>query len=148
MTKEKKKIRVINNFEINDKDGYVLISINPKIYSLEVVYSAAYSLLEKAYIIIGGEPNEEILIEMRPKKGGMDLEKLGREFNNELINYAVYMMQSERNKIEKEMLMKRALQTNIQSSTKQENISDIIGKPPVDDPENIAKPWKEDESQC
>lgn len=140
---KKESVNVVNNFEINKKDGYVLVSVNPKIYSLEVVYSAAYALLEKAYIIIGGDPNEEILVEIRPKENNMDLEKIGREFNNELINYAVYIMQSERNKAEKEMLMRRALQTNMQSLPKREDISEIIGNPPVEDPKNIAKPWGE-----
>ena len=143
MTKED-EANVVNNFEINKKDGYVLVSVNPRIYSLEVVYSAAYTLLERAYVIIGGEPKEEILVEIRPKKNDTDLETIGREFNNELINYAVYMMQSERSKAEKEMLMSRALQTNMQSLPKKEDISEIIGNPPVNDPKNIAKSWSED----
>ncbi len=133
---------LVNNFEIHKKDNYVLVSVNPKLYSLEVVYSAAYSMIDRVYVILGGDPEQEILAELRPKKG-KNLEEIGREFNNELINYAVYIMQSERNKKEKETLIKRALLTNVQTpEVSSENVDDIIGKPPVEDPENIAKPWK------
>ena len=41
MQAEKSKIEV-------HKDGYVAISINPKIYSLDVIYSAAYVFLDKS----------------------------------------------------------------------------------------------------
>ena len=134
---------VVDNLEMHKKGNYVLVSVNPKIYSLEVVYAAAYFLIDRVYVIIGGDPERELIVELRPKKG-KNLEELGREFNNELINYSVYMMQSKRNQVEKEMLMKRALLTNIKPPklSSDEDIKDVIGKPPVEDPEDIAKPWK------
>lgn len=134
---------VINNMEIHKKNNYVLISVNPRIYPLEVVYFASYSLMDRAFIILGGDPEKEILVEIRPKKE-KELEILGMEFNNELINYAVYVIQSQRNKNEKEMLMRRALQTSMESREEYRECEDLIGNPPIDDPENIAKPWKED----
>lgn len=135
---------LINNLKIDKKNNYVLISVNPRIYPLEVVYFASYSLMDRAFIILGGDPEKEILVEIKPKKE-KELETLGREFNNELINYAVYVIQSQRNRQEKEMIMKRALQTSMESKEVcSECEEDLIGNPPVDDPENIAKPWKED----
>jgi His-Xaa-Ser system protein HxsD len=134
---------IVNNLEINKKDNYVMVSVNPQFYNLEVVYSAAYSLMDRAYIIIGGNPQMETLVELRPKEK-YDLETLGREFNNELINYAVYIMQTMRNKKEKELIMKKALETNsFVCKPALENPEDLIGKPPVEDPEGIAKPWTE-----
>ena len=58
----------ISNMEINKEEGYALISINPKIYPLDVVYSAVYILLDKAYIVIDGDPEEEIIVEIRSKE--------------------------------------------------------------------------------
>jgi len=127
--------QIIDNMELNRKENYVIISVNPKIYSLPIVYSAAYVFLDKAYVILDGDPKEEILVKLRPKKG-QDLETLGREFNNELLNYAFYAVQSERTKSIRNAIVQRALLTHAQSE--ESNQPEFI-----EDPENIAKPWKE-----
>ena len=98
-----------SNMEIH-KD-LILLSINPKIYPLDVVYSAAYALLDKAYIILDGDPEEEIIVEIRPK-AKIPLKKLGDGFNQELINYAVYKKQSEKNALIRQTIIQRALLTN------------------------------------
>ena len=135
---------MVSNMELC-KD-YVLLSINPKIYPLDVVYSAAYALLDKAYIVLDGDPEEEIIAEIRLKgknvgKDGKDavecLKEIGNEFNNELINYAVYKKQSEKNALIRQTIIQRALLTsgfNDESGDDQTNI---------DDPEDIMVPWEE-----
>lgn len=122
--------------EINKKEGYVLISINPKIYPLDVVYSAAYVLLDKAYVVIDGDPEEEIIVEIRAKEKKGDIEEIGHELNNELINYAVYKTQSEKNQPIRQAIIQRALLTNNFEATT--DTTDYI-----DDPEGIAVPWEE-----
>jgi His-Xaa-Ser system protein HxsD len=102
----------INNLEIYKKDGYLIVSINPKIYPLEVIYSATYVFLDRAYLLIDGNPEEEIFVQMKPKDKKEDLEKLGNEFNNELVNYAVYVVQSIRNQPLRKAIIERALLTN------------------------------------
>ena len=103
----------INNLEIDKKGGYLIVSINPKIYPLEVIYSAAYVFLDRAYLIIDGNPEEEIFIQMKPKNKKENLEKLGNEFNNELVNYSVYVVQAVRNQPLRKAIIERALLTNI-----------------------------------
>lgn len=110
----------------------LLLSINPKIYPLDVVYSAAYSLLDKAYVVLDGDPEEEIIAEVR-SKGGVDLRALGDEFNNELLNYAVYKKQSEKNALIRQAIIQRALLTN----------GFDVGGEGADDPEDILVPWEE-----
>lgn len=83
-------VKVINNIEINRKENYVKVSVNPKIYPLNIVYSAAYVFLDKAFVNIEGNPEEEIIVTLIPKQPKTNLEALGRNFNNELINYAVF----------------------------------------------------------
>ena len=90
-----KNSEIISNMEVHR--DHLLLSINPKIYPLDVVYSAAYTLLDQAYIVLDGDPEDEIIAEIRPKRN-MELKKLGNDFNNELINYAVYKKQSEKNR--------------------------------------------------
>ena len=53
------------------------MKINPNLYSLEVIYSAAYAFLNKAYILLDGNPEKEILVKLK-SKSNEDPEKLGR----------------------------------------------------------------------
>ena len=106
------KLSALGNIEFNKEENYVLFSINPKIYPLEVIRAAAYILLDKAYILLDGNPEEKILVEIRPKSTISDPKALAMEFNNELLNYAVYQAQSEKNKGIRELLLQRVLFTN------------------------------------
>jgi len=131
---------MVNNVEINEKDKICLVYINPQIYSLDVIYSAAYVFIDKAYIIIDGNPKKEIKVIIKPKEN-YDLNQLGMEFNNELLNYAVYKKQSDKNRGIRETIMQRALITNDPSiidknlfNEETENLEDI---------EKIAIPWEE-----
>lgn len=121
----------ISNIEVY-KD-HILVTVNPKVYPLDVLYSAAYVLLDKAYVVIDGDPDKKVIVEIRPKEK-YDLIKLGNEFNNELINYAVYKVQSEKNRAIREAFIQRALLTNV-ATQKEEDY--------IDDPEGIAVPWEE-----
>ncbi|RLI93381.1 MAG: hypothetical protein DRO89_00005 [Candidatus Altiarchaeales archaeon] len=122
----------IDNIEINKDENYLIVSVNPKIYNLDIVYYAAYVLMDRAYAILGGDPEREILVELRPKDN-TDLETLGREFNNELLNYAVYMKQSAKNQRLREAILQRVLMTNLAPVEGEE----------AKDPEGIARPWRE-----
>ena len=135
------------NLEINKKEGCVLISVNPKIYPVDVVLSSAYIFTDSCYVLVDGDPNEEIIVELRPKDKKESIEKIGRNFNNELINYANYAVQAIKNERLREAILNRVLLTN-----SVENVEDIIpddylekeAKPwKFDDPEKIATPWDE-----
>ena len=60
-----------------------MIKINPKLYPFDIVNSAAYMLLDKAYFVIDGDENE-ITVEITSKKG----ENVEKEFQNELVKQA------------------------------------------------------------
>ena len=132
---------VVDNMDIYENENYIIISVNPKIYSLEIVYSAAYVLMDRAYIILGGDPETKILIELRPKENEKtDLETLGREFNNELLNYAVYMSRAKKTKKLREAIIQRVLMTNVGVPGEE---SQSPGDSYINDPEGILKPWDE-----
>jgi len=129
----------MENYEIDSKNGIVIVSINPKIYSLDIVYSAAYIFTEKCYVLLDGDPLQEIIAELRPKSKDEDLKKIGMEFNNELINYANYDSQSRKNVRLREILLQRAMLTNLAPS---KDANQPIPMQNAEYLEKEAKPWK------
>ena len=122
----------VDNIEVNKSKGNVIISVNPKVYGLDTIFSAAYIFIDNAYVIVDGDPNEEIIVQLRAKDKKTDLEKLGREFNNELINYSFYGIQTARSMPIRAAIIQRAFKTQI-SEPEAEEVIDL---------EEIAKPWK------
>jgi len=123
------------------KDSVELV-INPKVYSLDVVYSAAYVFLDKAYVLLDGDPKKKIIVKLKPKKE-TDLEKLGLEFMNELVNYADYSKRAEKTKSLREFILKRALLTNdIIENPKEEFDAIAKGLEKEDGLEGISLPWE------
>ena len=94
--------------EINTEENTALCSLNPRIYPLDVVLSAAYGFLDRAYILIDGEPAEEIIIELRAREADK-AEALLREFLNEVVRYAVYADQAAKNKDVRAAIHQKAL---------------------------------------
>ncbi|NYZ78836.1 hypothetical protein H0N99_01680 [Candidatus Micrarchaeota archaeon] len=130
---------------IQHRKERVLMSINPKIYPLEVIHAAAYSMIDRAYVILDGDPAEEIIVELIPKdkKCKKDIEL---EFSNELLNYAVYYNQARMNKEARDSIIKRVFSTHDQTSEiSEEPAAEDVEKPEVletvEDPLGIAKPW-------
>ena len=118
------------NFEI--KEDSVIISVNPKLYPIDVIFSAAYIFTDKNYIVLDGNPEEEVLVEIRPKEKMEGMEKIANEFNNELINYGAYSVQMARNAHLRAHIMQRVLQTSgVQSMQSASHLS------------SDSKPWKE-----
>jgi len=119
----------MENFEI--KDGSIFFSVNPKIYPMDVIFSAAYVFTDKNYIILDGNPEEEIVVEIKPKEKVEDMGKIAMEFNNELVNYGAYAVQAARNAHLRHIIMQKVLQmpATIHAHSKFVNLSD-------------AKPWK------
>lgn len=133
---------------IQIKDNSAIVRVNPSLYPLEVVYSASYVFLDCAYILLDGNPDEEILVTLKPK-GEKNPEELANEFFNELINYADYNRRANQTKKLREMILQRALITNDPSVISyDEDSEDILDESEEDedylnDPEGIAIPWEE-----
>jgi len=89
----------------------VILKINPELYPLDVIYSAAYIFLNRAYVFLDGNPEKEILVSLE-SKSNEDIEKLKGEFLNEMINYADYKERSKNTKNIRETILLRALFTN------------------------------------
>jgi len=155
----------MKNIELVPKEGKAIISVNPKTYALEVVYSAAYVFLDKAYFFLDGDPESDIKVVMKAKNEKIkkkELEKLARDFGNELINYSVYIAQAARNQGVREAIIQRALATNIGSEefcsecaedTELKESAEQIKMPEEDeslylkDPDGISDPWTEEKAK-
>lgn len=132
------------------------ITINAKVYPLEVIESAAYVFIDKAYIILDGDPQNDVIVTIIPKKGH-EKENLELEFHNELINYANYKNFADKNRELRIAILQRALVTNNPSlvgvKDKDEELDEETKKllkeledeedDFLDDPEGIAIPWEE-----
>ena len=145
---EKDNVVILNNIRINKAENSVLVTVNPKIYPLEIVYSAAYVFIDRAYVLIDGDPEKEILVDLKLKETG-NVEELGREFNNELINYAVYAVQSARTQGVRDALVHKVFETNTCEETALKKADECTSKAEnavenesyEDDSLGIAKPW-------
>ncbi len=122
--------------QITLNNDSAIFRINPKIYSIEVVQKAAYILMDKATIILNGDPEKEIVADIKNCSDCVAIGDIVKMFNEELLNYAVYKQQSENNKEIREILLQRVLLSNTRE--------DFSGpKRPENDPEGIFKPWEE-----
>jgi len=91
------------------KDGEIELRINSKVYSLEQVYSTAYVYLDKYYFLFDGDKDQEIILKIKPKTEGADLQKFAQDFLNELISISNYFNQFEKNKDIINAVLQRAL---------------------------------------
>ena len=103
----------MKNIEIDGDEA--LVRLNPDMFPLSVIYSAAYTLLDRAYFSFDGDPEEEVEVSIKSKKGE-EVRKIALKFNNELVNYSVYENESERNKEVRQAIIERALATNLKVS--------------------------------
>ncbi len=142
--------KAINNMQIDEKNNSVLITINSKIYPLEIVYSAAYVFIDRAYVIIDGDPEDKLIVELKLKEKG-NLDELGREFNNELVSYAVYVIQSARTQGVRDALVEKVFSTNTEKSAPETEDDEFEGMDYEEDPLGITKPWgseKQGDDEC
>jgi len=143
----------MTNLKINKKEKTATLSINPKIFPLEVIYSAAYVLMDKLYIVLDGDPKNKIEVFLKTKNPKDDIEKIVMKFNNELINYSVYAIQAARTSEIRKIIVERALMTNtIDEDDEEEDHIETEDDENneevefIDDPLGIAEPWTPDKS--
>ena len=108
------------------------VRLNPRVYSLDAVFSAAYVLMERAYIIVDEDESKRLVVTLRPKSG-QESRAIASDFNDELISYSVYLRQCKKSGRLREEMLKRALLTNLAQENEQE----------IEDPEEILVPWEE-----
>lgn len=116
---------------VDKKDNYIKLKVNPKIYPLETIFAAGYTFLDKAYILLDKDNKGKIVVQLFPKNKKCNLEKLGMDFYNELLNYAHYFSRVKKNSGVIKMIMQRALfSTNpsLIAQTQEKDIENLINE--------------------
>jgi len=85
-----------------------ILKVNPRLYSLRVVYSCAYLFLDKAYISLDGDPQKGILVKIEAKDGKSS-RKIAQEFMNELLSASLRYQISRENRKIRECIVGSAL---------------------------------------
>ncbi len=122
------------NFVLDETEKNVAVFVNPKIYPLPAVFSAAYSMMDRAYAVIDGDREKRVVVRLWPK-GTQGLKEIALEFNQELLNYAVCLAQAKKTEPVRQALAKRAFLAHSMA----EESAGLF----VDDPMGIARPWQE-----
>ena len=109
--------------------GWVKLTVDPKIYSLATVYSAGYVFLDRGYIYLDKDSKARIIIWLFPKNKKENLDKLGMDFYNELLNYAHYFSRIKTNAEVIKLLLQRALfsaNPSLVAQTQKEETEDLL----------------------
>jgi len=129
------------NIEIDKKDNTVAVTVDPKIYPLDTILSAAYVFIDDAYVIVTGDPNQEVVVKLKGKQK-CNLAELGRNFNNELLNYAFYAVQTARTMPIRTALVQRAFFMHSAKPAMQRAAVPKKEASYLDDPYGIRKPYR------
>ncbi|MEK6874803.1 MAG: His-Xaa-Ser system protein HxsD [Nanoarchaeota archaeon] len=87
------------------------LDIKTSIYPLKVVVTTAYTFLDRAFILLDGDPKSTIIVHLQAKKEGDAANLLVKEFQNALLGYAHFQLVSDENRKIREMIVYRALMT-------------------------------------
>jgi len=109
--------------------GCIKLIVNPKIYTIYSIYSAGYIFLDRAFIYLDKDKKDNTIVYLFPKTKKENLEKLGLEFYNELLNYSHYFTSLKANADVIKTLLQRALFSSAPSvvqESEEKEIQDII----------------------
>ncbi len=134
----------MENIRVSEDGTHAVVSVNPEVYSLPTIYSAAYVFLDRAYVVLDKDKGK-ILVRLKPK-GKAEPEKLGMEFHNELLSYANYSSRVKENNEITKMVVQRALlsaDTTLAQDIEDKEIEDLIKELEKEEGEDIKDVVKE-----
>lgn len=126
---------------IRRKENTLVLSLNPQLYSLGVIYGASYVFIDRAYILLDGDAKKlvKVFIKGKKKLSSKGLEALAGEFKNELLNYALREKLNQASRKIRECTIEKALAIPDPGISEQpQDYSDYLK-----DPLGIAIPWEE-----
>ncbi len=124
----------------------VTVPVDPRIYPLEVVYGAAYAVMDRAYVLL--TPGEQGRVEVQlAGKAALDeegLRRLGGEFANELVDQALRTTLDESGRKIREYIVAKAHYFQDEGGRDVRNLLDAAMLEAFDDdPLDIAVPWED-----
>ncbi len=125
----------------------MIITLDKKIYPLEVIYGASYIFIDRAYLFLDKRgKNVEVVFKPKEEMSKKQLENLAGEFMNELLNCVLRVNLSQENKKIRQHIVERALcsSVNIEKCDCETELETLdFGYSSEDDPLGIAVSWEE-----
>jgi hypothetical protein len=106
------------NILFDENEGYCSIRLSSKIYSLNAIKFAAHHMAEDANIIIDAVEKDTVSLEIFLKDKKKSIKDVFWKFNEVLIGYSTYLIQSDRNKTLRNAILKKALDVEKTSKKK------------------------------
>jgi len=130
--------------QLDPVTGVAEVALERNLYPLDVIYGAAYVLIDRAYLLLDRRPEDgRIVVRIEDREPGDEtsLRALVGEFSNELLNQALRRKITRQNKVELEAIVTQALAGATGALLPGEIDDDDLDF--LDDPLGIAVPWEE-----
>jgi His-Xaa-Ser system protein HxsD len=136
---------------LDAKSNTATLALDSGLYPIDVIYGAAYALIDRAYVLLDRETNESgkghrFVIHLRGKMelGDVGLQALSGEFGNELLSQALRRKVVKQNNTIIEEIVTQAIAGATGASLPQDFVDeDDDDLDFLDDPLGIAVPWDE-----
>lgn len=79
------RAQVLIEGAIEVHQDFGIVAVNPGLFPLPVVYAACRRIADEGYILLDGDPAEEVIIEVRKKESGVEMLGLCRRLGNHLV---------------------------------------------------------------
>ncbi len=124
----------------------VSVPVDTRAYPLEVIYGAAYVLMDRAYVhlVPSGGGIVDVRLAGKDLLDGAGLRALGGEFANELVNQALRVTLDESGRKLREYIVAKAHFFHEEGGRDVQKLLDATMQEAFDeDPLDIAVPWEE-----
>jgi len=139
-------------FHLDPDEGVLTLKLRRGLYPMDVIYGAAYVLIDRAYVVLDKDAGNNVLVHVRCKQGRRDerdLHKLAGDFANEALSQALRARINREHKSRMEAVVSQAVAGSLGIGGGGDELSlDALDAGDddldfLDDPLGIAVPWEE-----
>lgn len=126
--------------------GAVTVAVDASIYPLDAVFGAAYTFIDRCYVLVEREGAERFLVTLARKDGGAEeaaLRALAGELGNELLSCAFRHRITRDNQALVELVTAQALGGALGPPSLDDLANYDFTDEPLEDPLGIAVSWEE-----
>ena len=134
------------HIQVDVERNLVTVSVNPDVYSLDVVYGAGFVYVDRAFVMLDRGDEDHVLVTLtaRAESDEAALTELGGAFANELLTQAFRESLAKKTLKIRELVINRALYSTLDSGSAGDlDFEDDDDLEFLDDPLGIAVPWEE-----
>jgi His-Xaa-Ser system protein HxsD len=138
------KQRTPQLIERDQRGGMIAVRVERAAYPIEAVYGAAYEMLDRAWVVLGGAGKAAVRVELRVRgaRAAGDLDALAADFTSRLLDHALRVTLAKRHGRVREMIVQQAL-AGAGLSMDPPPPAPAPGAPTGDDPFDVAGAWEE-----